>query len=671
VADSEGAAVDSEKTAPEGPGGPDTPQADERRAPNATGTAAHPAARTAGVIGLAVGALGVVFGDIGTSPLYALQTVFALDGGTIKPNEGDVYGVISLVFWSITIIVSVKYVVFVMRADNDGEGGVMALAALVRRFARGRRKLVGLSLLLGVFGASLFFGDSVITPAISVLSAVEGLEVASPGLEDAVVPIAVTILTALFVVQRFGTHIVGRFFGPIMVLWFVVLAVTGLPHIVEHPAIIRALSPTYIATFVADHPFLAFIALGAVVLSITGAEALYADMGHFGRSPIRRAWFFVVFPCLTLNYLGQGALVLSDPKAISNPFFLLAPSWARIPLVILATMATVIASQAVISGAFSIARQAVRLGFLPNLTVRHTSTRESGQIYVPGINWLLFGSVLLLVVAFESSQRLATLYGFAVTGTFLIDTTLFLIVATTVWKWSKWSIITIGVVFGVVELAYFGANATKIASGGWLPLLIAAVVSTVMTTWQTGRRIITRRRRELEGPLQTFIDDLHADGELHRVPGTAVFPHPSKETTPLALRQNVAFNQVLHEHVILVSVHSENVPYISPDERITVDPLVHHDDGIVHIDIRFGFQDDQDIPEMLRLAVGMSDELDFDPGDASYFLSRLSIERGEDDAMATWRKRLFIGLAHNAANPAVNFDLPIDRTVVMGAHLEL
>ncbi|MGI8678296.1 MAG: potassium transporter Kup [Jatrophihabitans sp.] len=640
--------------------------------------AAHPAVR-AGAVGLAVGALGVVFGDIGTSPLYALQTVFALDGGKIKPTQSDVYGVISLVFWSITIVVSIKYVMFVMRADNDGEGGVMALAALARRFARGRPRLVGLSLLLGVLGASLFFGDSVITPAISVLSAVEGLEVAQPSFASAVVPVAVVILGLLFVVQRFGTHVVGRFFGPIMVLWFLVLAVTGLPQVVAHPAIVRALSPTYIVAFVADHPFLAFIALGAVVLSITGAEALYADMGHFGRSPIRRAWFFVVFPCLTLNYLGQGALVLAKPKSISNPFFLLAPGWARIPLVVLATMATVIASQAVISGAFSIARQAVRLGFLPNLTVRHTSKKESGQIYVPGINWLLFVSVLLLVLAFQSSQRLATMYGFAVTGTFLIDTTLFLIVATTMWHWARWRLVLIAVVFGAVELAYFGANVTKIASGGWLPLLIAAAVSTVMTTWQAGRRIVTKRRRRLEGPLQAFVDDLH-ERKLRRVPGTAVFPHPTKETTPLALRQNVQFNQVLHEHVVLVSVHSENVPYIPRDERITVDELVHSDDGIVHIEVRFGFQDYQDIPAMLHLARGMSEELDIDPDNASYFLSRLTIQRGnpdddEDDEptehLAAWRKKLFIGMAHNAANPASNFGLPEDRTVVMGAHLEL
>jgi KUP system potassium uptake protein len=655
------ATVESAKTADPGDGSP----------PAARRVGTHPAVSHGGMIGLAIGALGVVFGDIGTSPLYAMQTVFALDNHKIKPTEGDVYGVISLIFWSITIVVSIKYVAFILRADNDGEGGVMALGALARQYTRNRKKLVGFALFLAVVGASLFYGDSVITPAISVLSSVEGLEVVSPNLHDAVIPISIAILTLLFIVQRFGTHLVGRFFGPIMTAWFLVLAITGLPKIIDHPDILKALSPTYIFSFVADHPFLAFIALGAVVLSITGAEALYADMGHFGRAPIRRAWFFLVFPCLTLNYLGQGALVLHQPGATENPFFLLAPHWARVPMIVLATIATVIASQAVISGAYSVSRQAVRLGYLPNLTVRHTSKHEGGQIYVPAVNWLVFGSVLLLILAFRSSQKLATLYGFAVTGTFLIDTTLFLIVAASTWHWSRARLIAIGALFGTVELAYFGANVTKIASGGWLPLCIALAVSTVMLTWQTGRRIVTRRRTALEGPLQDFVDELH-ERKLVRVPGTAVFPHPTKETTPLALRANVQANHVLHEHVVLVSVKVENVPYVHPDERVEVDQLVHRDDGIVHIALRFGFQDEQDIPGSLHLAIGSSDqELNFDPDTATYFISRLSLNRGDADGMATWRKRIFIGLAHNASNPAQNFCLPIDRTVVMGSHLDL
>jgi KUP system potassium uptake protein len=631
----------------------------------------HPAAHGAGLVGLAIGALGVVFGDIGTSPLYAMQTVFALDNHKIKPTEDDVYGIISLVFWSITIVVSIKYVAFILRADNDGEGGVMALGALARRFAGDRRKLVAASLFLAVVGASLFYGDSVITPAISVLSSVEGLEVTSPSLHDAVVPIAVAILTILFVVQRYGTHLVGRFFGPIMTIWFLVLGVTGVPKIVERPAILKALSPSYIFSFVAHHAFLAFIALGAVVLAITGAEALYADMGHFGRAPIRRAWFFLVFPCLTLNYLGQGALVLEDQGAVANPFFLLAPHWARIPLVVLATVATVIASQAVISGAYSVSRQAMRLGYLPNLTVRHTSKREGGQIYVPAVNWLVFGSVLVLVLTFRSSQKLATLYGFAVTGTFLIDTTLFLVVAASMWHWSRARLVTIGLIFGSVELAYFGANVTKIASGGWLPLCIALVLSTVMLTWQTGRQIVTRRRHDMEGPLQDFVDEIR-ERRLTRVPGTAVFPHPSKETTPLALRANVGSNHVLHEHVVLVSVQVENQPHVPESERVEIDHLQHTDDGIVHLSLHFGFQDEQDIPDSLRLAHRSAEaELNFDPEDATYFLSKLALTRGDADGMATWRKRIFIGLAHNAANPAEHFCLPIDRVVVMGSHLDL
>jgi KUP system potassium uptake protein len=648
--------------------------------------ATHPAIRGAGVVGLSVGALGVVFGDIGTSPLYALPTVFAIDGHAVKPTPSDVYGVISLMFWSITLVVSVKYVVFILRADNDGEGGVMALAALVRRATEGRRKLVGAALMLGVVGASLFYGDSVITPAISVLSAVEGLQTVSPSLNSAVLPVSVVILAVLFLVQRYGTHQVGRFFGPVMVFWFVVLAATGSAEVARHPAILRALSPSYIVSFIADHPFLSFIALGAVVLCITGAEALYADMGHFGRAPIRRAWFFVAFPCLTLNYLGQGALVLHTTKAIGNPFFLLAPSWARIPLVVLATVATVIASQAVISGAYSVSRQAMRLGFLPNLTIRHTSTRESGQIYVPAVNWLLFGSVVVLVATFRSSSRLATAYGLAVTGTFVITTTLFLIVAATVWKWARWRLLAVGAVFGVIEIAYFAANVTKVASGGWLPLLIAAAVVTVMTTWQTGRRIVTGRRTDLEGPLQVFVDDLH-ERNVPRVPGTAVFLHPSKETTPLALRANVRFNHVLHEHVVVVSVRAENVPHVAPGDQIVIDDLGYPDDGIVHLELRFGFQDEQDIPQAVGRATGMSQELDIDSEDATYFLSRLTLRRnnrprdsredqsgGPDNTsadMARWRTRLFIGIAHNAANPATRFCLPDDRTVVMGAHLEL
>jgi KUP system potassium uptake protein len=622
------------------------------------------------LFGLALGAVGVVFGDIGTSPLYAMQTVFAIDGHAVKPTTGDVYGVISLIFWSITLIVTIKYVVFILHADNDGEGGIMALAALIREKLRSSSRRVAIAMVLGVVGASLFYGDSLITPAISVLSAVEGIEVAAPSAHDVVLPAGVVILAVLFAAQRWGTHRIGRLFGPVMVLWFAVLAATGLPQIVARPGILRALSPTYAGSFVADHLFTAFIAMGAIVLAITGAEALYADMGHFGPRPIRVAWFTLVFPALIINYLGQGALILDKPDAIANPFYLLCPSWARLPMVVLATFATVIASQAVISGAFSVSRQAVRLGFLPHLTVRHTSSTESGQIYVPAVNWLLFGGVLLLMVTFRSSSRLATAYGLAVTGTLLLTTTLFLILAGSSWKWPRWRLIVFGAVFGSVELTFLAANLTKILHGGWLPILIAVVVVFVMLTWQRGRGIVTARRIDKEGPLQDFVDKLRKEPPP-RVPGTAVFPHPSKETTPLALRANVRFNHVLHEHVLIVSVRSENVPHVPIEDRIIVDELGYSDDGIVHLEIRFGFQDEQDIPAMIKQSIGASTELNLDAEQASYFLSRLAIERGNQPGMATWRKRLFIGLAHNAASPASYFCLPDDRTVVMGARVEL
>ena len=630
----------------------------------------HPAAHSSGLFGLATGALGIVFGDIGTSPLYSMQTVFSIDNNAVHPVPADIYGVVSMIFWSVTLVVTIKYVSFILRADNDGEGGIMALAALVRGVSISTPRRAAMALGLGVLGASLFYGDSLITPAISVLSAVEGLEVARPELSEAVLPIGVAILALLFVVQRWGTHLVGRLFGPVMALWFVTLAVLGVPHILAHPQVVLGLSPSYAVLFILKNPYTAFLAMGAVVLVITGAEALYADMGHFGRRPIRIAWFVVVWPALIVNYLGQAGLLLEDPKAITNPFYLLAPPWARLPLVVLATCATVIASQAVISGAFSVSRQAMRLGYLPHLTIRHTSTKESGQIYVPSVNWLLFAGVVVLILAFGSSSRLATAYGLAVTGTLLLTTSLFLVYAATAWQWARWKLVTVGVVLGGVELTYFAANLTKIVHGGWLPLLIAAIVVTVMTTWQRGRVVITERRVEEEGPLPEFIEHVHAKG-ITRVPGTAVFPHPTKNTTPLALRANVKFNRVLHERIIIVTMVSENVPHVAPGTRLAIDQLGHTDDGIVHLSVRFGFQDDQDIPETLRESHGLSQELDLDPDTALYFLSRITIERGRQPGLPAWRKRLFIGLSHNAANPAATFALPTDRTVVMGSRIEL
>ncbi len=624
-------------------------------------------AHKSGWAALALGALGVVFGDIGTSPLYALQTVFSIDDGIVKATPEDVYGVISMVFWSILLVVSIKYVVFILRADNHGEGGVLALAALTRSAVRPGGRRFAVVMILGVIGASLFYGDSVITPAISVMSAIEGLSVPAPSLAAYEVPLGILVITALFLVQRRGTHTVGKLFGPVMLLWFLTLALLGVGQIVQDPEIITALSPTHAVSFFALHPFIAFVAMGAVVLSITGAEALYADMGHFGRSPIRRAWFGLVFPCLTLNYLGQGSLILTHPESAASPFYLLAPSWGRLPLVGLATLATVIASQSVISGAFSVSRQAERLGFLPRLTVRHTSQSEGGQIYVPSINWILYGGVMILLVVFQSSEKLATAYGLAVTGTFLLTTALFLGFAEAAWKWPRWALITTAIVVGGPEATFFAANVTKILHGGWVPLLIAIVVATVMLTWERGRLIITQRRVDLEGPINDFVDWVH-DEHPTRVPGTAIFLHPSSQTAPLALRENAAFNHVIHDEVFIVSTVPVDVPHVSDAERVTLDD---HDavEHITHLTLRFGFQDDQDVPRALQVARDQG--IPIDPDDAYYFLSRITVHRGDDHTLSSWRKRLFIGLTHNAASPTEYFRLPEARTVVMGTQVQL
>ena len=624
-----------------------------------------------GAIALVVAALGVVFGDIGTSPLYSLQTVFSLDHNKVQATPGDVYGVISLVFWSVTLIVSVKYVSIVMRADNHGEGGVLALAALIRRMAGPRSAITVRVTLLAIVGASLFYGDSVITPAISVLSAVEGLKVAAPDLSHLVVPIAVTILTLLFVGQRFGTSRIGALFGPVMTLWFVVIGLAGLREILPHPGILRGLSPTYAAEFIGMHPFIAFVALGAVVLCITGAEALYADMGHFGRPPIRRAWFFLVFPALTLNYLGQGALILRDPSGISSPFFLLMPGWARIPMVVLATAATVIASQAVISGAFSVSRQAVQLGLLPPLRIRQTSEHEAGQVYLPAVNWALFAGVLVLVFAFRSSERLATAYGIAVTGALLVDTVLLIVVARRRWRWRPWQLVLAAVAFGGVELTFFGGNITKVLSGGWLPLLIAATVFLVMTTWRKGREITVRNRSAAEGPLVDFIEKVRRH-QISRVSGTAVFPHPNKQTTPLALRANVEHNHVLHEQVLIISARPEGVPHVEPGEMLVADDLGYTDDGIMHLTVRYGFFDTPDLPAAVeRAAAEGLVPSEVDAGQASYFLSRGALRRTDAPGLNRWRKALFVVLAHNAGDPAEFFALPRSRTVIMGSDVDV
>jgi KUP system potassium uptake protein len=636
--------------------------------PPTSGTSAHHGGRAA----LTLGALGVVFGDIGTSPIYSLQTVFTADHHAVGTGASDVYGIISLVFWAIVLVVTVKYLTFILRADNGGEGGIMALTALLQaqRFKTTRAKVILVT--LGIVGASLFFGDGVITPAISVLSAVEGLKVAAPSLSSLVVPIALVILTLLFAIQRFGTGFIGRLFGPVMCLWFVVLGVVGGAQVARDPAVLKALSPTYGLQFFFDHGMVGFIALASVVLVITGAEALYADMGHFGAGPIRRAWFMLAFPALTLTYLGQGALILHDPSAAENPFFLILPGWARIPMVLLATVATVIASQAVISGAFSVSRQAVQLGVMPRLTIQHTSEREEGQLYVPAVNWALFVAVVGLVLGFGSSAALASAYGVAVTATFILNTILFLAVVRVIWHKPIWLVVLGAAVFGTVEVTFFAATLTKIVHGGWLPIVAAALVFTILATWQRGQVILTRKRTVAEGPIREFVDQLHAaEPPVYRVPGTAVFLNANPETTPLALRANVEHNHALHEAVLIVSIVFAKIPYVPATDRLVIDDLGYDDDGISHITATFGFQEQPDIPVTLRAAELDKLETPVDIADATYFLSRMFIVETDAPGMPGWQKRLFLAFAQNAAHPEEYFGLPTDRTISMGAQVEI
>jgi KUP system potassium uptake protein len=625
-------------------------------------------------LALGVGALGVVFGDIGTSPLYAIQTVFGRDVARPVGLDADaVYGVISLVFWAVVIVVTLNYVVFVMRADNDGEGGIMALIALVLgRAKRARAGFVVPLVALGIFGASLFFGDSMITPAISVLSAVEGLEVVEPSLDHLVVPIAAAILIGLFAVQSRGTSVVGRLFGPVMLIWFVVLAALGVHGIADHPGILRALSPSYGVQFFADDGLTAFLALGGVVLAVTGAEALYADMGHFGRGPIRGAWVLAVFPALTLNYLGQGALILEHPGGAANPFYLLVPHWARMPMIFLACAATVIASQAVISGAFSVTRQAVQLGYLPRLRIRHTSQEAAGQIYVPLINWALLVAVLILVFAFERSAKLASAYGIAVTGTITITLVLFLVLNHLDGRWPLWQIGLAGALFGTVDLAFLGANLDKLLTGGWLPIVTAVGVYIVLSTWHRGRRIVTRNREREEGSLAGFVELLRVgQPPVTRVPGTAVFLNRGTQTTPLAMRENVDHNHTLHESAVVISIETASVPYVPAEQRLVISDLTYPDDGISVVVARYGFQEQPDVPALLRQAAATGLESTVDLDDVTYFLSKIEIVQSDAPGMPAWRKRLFLATAHLAADAVDYFQLPRHHTVLLGSAIEI
>jgi KUP system potassium uptake protein len=631
--------------------------------------------KVAGRGALALGALGVVFGDIGTSPLYTVQTVFNPgDPHPVPVSTESVFGVVSLIFWSVTIIVTVTYVLLVMRADNDGEGGIMALITLIRRHgAPGGRRAKVILAALGIFGASLFFGDSIITPAISVLSAIEGVKVAAPSLAGLVVPITAVIIVGLFLLQRLGTGAVGRMFGPVMAVWFTAIGVIGVHGIAAHPAILKALSPTYALGFLFGHFTVAFFSLTAVVLAVTGAEALYADMGHFGRGPITRVWLLVVFPACILSYMGQGALILGNPsRAIASPFFLLVPGWARLPMVFLAAAATVIASQAVISGAFSVTQQAAQLGYLPRLRIEHTSEERAGQIYVPWINWALLVSVLTLVVTFRSSTALAYAYGTAVTGTITITTLLFFYIAWRSWHRPPWLVATGAAFLLSVDLLFLAANLTKLVHGAWLPLLIAVVVFTIMTTWQKGRELVTRLRQRDEGPLQAFIDQLHAmKPPIQRVPGTAVFLNRGKATAPLALRANVEHNHVLHDYVLILSIETMPVPHVPPAERLTVDPLGHRDDRVTYVTARFGYKDEINVPALLPLVRKADVESPLKQSDISFFLSTIAIRPGTTPGMSRWRKRLFIATAQITADAAEYFRLPRERTVIMGSRIEL
>jgi KUP system potassium uptake protein len=631
--------------------------------------------RSAAKGALLVGALGVVFGDIGTSPLYTIQTVFnPSDPHPVTATTDSIFGIVSMIVWSVIIVVTVTYVALVMRADNDGEGGIMALITLIRRqrVAGGRRTKLALAA-LGIFGAALFLGDSMITPAISVLSAVEGLKVAQPSLQQLIVPITAVIIVFLFLLQRIGTAAVGRLFGPVMIVWFLVIGACGVSGIADHPEILKALSPTYALEFFFSHFSTAFFALAAVVLAVTGAEALYADMGHFGRAPITRAWLILVFPACILSYMGQGALILDDPSAnIASPFFLLVPDWARWPMVFLATAATVIASQAVITGAFSVTRQAAQLGYLPRLRIMHTSEETIGQIYVPWINWLLMVSVLTLVFTFETSSALAFAFGMAVTGTITITTLLFFYIVRHQWHKPLW-LVAIGAGFLLtVDLLFLAANATKIAHGAWLPLLIGVTAFTILTTWQRGRVLVTAQRERDEGSLREFVDQLHdRKPVVQRVPGTAVFLNRTKETAPLAMRASVKHLHALHEHVVILSIETLPVPHVPVAERLVIDDLGYSDDGITHAGARFGYMDEPNVPAVLRLLEQTQLEFALEVDEASYFLSTIDLRRGNAPGMSRWRKRLFLATSLITADAAEYFGLPRERTVIMGSRVEV
>jgi KUP system potassium uptake protein len=613
---------------------------------------------------IVIGAIGVVYGDIGTSPLYTLRQCFT-GHHSLPLTQENVLGILSIIFWALMIVVTLKYVTLIMRADNRGEGGILALTALVSRGipdnARRRWWLIG----FGIFGAAMFYGDGMITPAISVLGAVEGLEIIAPQLHQFIVPVTLVIIVLLFAIQKRGTASVGSLFGPVMCTWFVVLAVLGLLEIASNPAVLAAVNPVYAIAFVLASPMVAFLALGAVVLAVTGTEALYADMGHFGATPIRRAWMLFVAPSLVLNYFGQGALLLAEPSAIKNPFYLLAPQWALIPLVILATCAAIIASQAVISGAFSLTRAAIQMGYSPRLKIQHTSSREIGQIYVPFINWSLLVAVMLLVLGFRSSDNLGGAYGIAVTLAMLIDSVLIYFVMRRLWRWRAPVVVAIVVPLLLIDGAFLASNALKIPDGGWFPLLIGAVVFTLLTTWKRGRIVLLERLSEDTMPLDVFIQSISASPPT-RVPGTAVFLTSASNRVPHALLHNLKHNKVLHERVVFLTIVSRDIPRVDPAERVTIDDIGNQ---FWQVRADFGFAEDPDVPALLDACGRVGFE--FDMMDTSFFVSRETLIATVSPGMALWRERLFVSMSRNAAKASDFFRIPTNRVVELGTQVEL
>ena len=613
---------------------------------------------------LALTALGVVYGDIGTSPLYALKEVFAGAHHAVPISHDHILGVLSLILWSLIVVVSIKYVSFVMRADNKGEGGVMALMALVLRGAKDKPYAPAL-LLAGLFGAALFYGDGAITPAISVLSAIEGLEIGTPALKPYIVPLTLAVLAVLFIFQKHGTARIGFFFGPIVVVWFLALALLGIGGIARNPEVLAALSPLHAIAFFQHDPMMAFMGLGAVFLALTGAEALYADMGHFGRKPVQLAWFGLVLPALVLNYFGQGALLLSDPSAIDNPFYRLAPDWALYPMIALATMATVIASQAVISGVYSITHQAMQLGYVPRVVVQHTSHSEAGQIYLPGVNWLLFLAVVALVIGFGSSSRLAAAYGIAVCGTMIITTVLAFVVMRHIWRWNLLAAGMVTGLFLLVDLAFLGANISKIGDGGWFPLALGACLFLLMTTWKRGQGIMRARLEKDAMPLDLFVASMN-DVALPRIPGTAVFLTAHPATVPHALLHSLKHYKSLHERIVVLTVTTMDVPHVPAEQRVSVEQV---NSRLYLLGVRYGFMDEPDLPAVLPLCDAQGLALDI--MQTTFFLGRETLLPQRGSSMAYWREQLFVTMFRNASNAAAHFRLPPNRVVELGAQITL